>query len=280
MTDLFNRNFVLNVGGLEIRSRVEEGKSRPTLKVTFRIERSLEKNLNSAEVAIYNLNEESRAILQQADELPTSIQAGYIDNISEIFLGDLEYGNTVRTGTDWVTSIQSRDGATKSKNRVSESFKRIKIGDVLRQLVDRSGLALGNAAEKALAGPQRGNATEFIKGIVVKGLAFDEIDRVARQMGLRFSVQNGEAQFLTPLETLSGKAILLSEGTGMIGSPEPGEKGLVSARSLLQPELIPGLRVQIKAAQINGLFRVEKSVFLGDTWGTDWYTDIEAKPIT
>jgi hypothetical protein len=280
VTDLLNRDFVLNVGGLEIRSRTQEGTTRPTLKVTFRIERSLEKNLNTAEVTIFNLNKESRATLQDADELPTSIQAGYIENISEIFLGDLEYGNTVRVGTDWVTSIQSRDGANKSLNRVSEAFKRIKIGDVLRQLVEKSGLALGNAAEKALAGPQRGNATEFIKGVVVKGLAFDEIDRIARQMGLRFSVQNGEAQFLTPLETLSGKAILLSEGTGMIGSPEPGEKGLVSARSLLQPELIPGLRVQIQAQQINGLFRVEKAIFIGDTWGTDWYTDIEAKPIT
>lgn len=280
MTDLFNRDFILNVGGLEIRSRSKEGQTRPTLKVTFRIELSLEKDPNTAEISIYNLNKDSRSFLQQAETLPTSVQAGYIDNTSQIFAGDLEYGRTVRMGVDWVTSVQSRDGGVSVQTRISESFKKIQIGEVLKQLVTKMGVQLGNAAEKALAGPQRGDATEFIKGIVTQGLAIDEIDRIARQMGLRFSIQAGEARFLTPQETLSGKAIVLSEETGLIGSPEPGENGAVNAKTLLQPQLLPGLRVQITSAEINGFFRVERAIFTGDSWGTDWYTDVEVKPLT
>ncbi len=279
MTRLLNRDFLLNIGGLEIRARTEEGQSRPTLRATFRVELSLEKSLNSAEVALYNLNKDSRAFLQKSDLLATSIQAGYIENISQIFIGDLEYSNTARAGVDWVTSLQSRDGAVISQSTISESFKRIQIGEVLRQLVERIGLDLGNTLEKAAAGPQRGSATEFIKGIVAHGVAVDEIDRVARQMGLRFSIQAGEARFLAPTETLSTKAVLLRADSGLIGSPEPGEKGIVKARSLLQPGLAPGLRVQLDSLDIDGFFRIEKAVYLGDTWGADWYTDLELKPV-
>lgn len=284
MTELLNRDFTLNAGGLEIRSKTPQGKIRPTLKVTFRVELTLSRDLNSAEVSIYNLSKTSRGFLSAGGlgagaSVPTSISAGYVDNISQIFLGDLEYGRSFRNGADWITTLQSQDGAVASTSRISESFKKIKIGEVLRQLTERLGTNLGNAAEKALAGPQRGNVTEYIKGVVLHGNVIDEVDRIARQMGLRFSIQAGEARFLTPTETLSGKAILVTEDTGLVGSPEPGEDGIVSARMLLQPQILPGLRVKIQSAEIDGFFRVERAVYAGDTWGQDWYTDIEAKPL-
>jgi len=31
---------------------------------------------------------------------------------------------------------------------------------------------------------------------------------------------------------------------------------------------------------MNGFFRVEKVVHSGDTWGSDWYSELEAKPIS
>lgn len=278
---------MLNAGGLTIQSRSEDGVTRPTLKVVFRIELSVQKSANSAEVSITNLNKDSRSFLEQATgatgatatPVTTSIEAGYVGGRSRIFLGDLDWGSTVRSGTDWVTSLQSRDGAIASQERVAQSFSNIKIGDLLKKLVESTSLDVGNVADAIKGGPKRGSATEFINGIVANGIAIDEIDRIARQFGLRFSIQGNEANFITPTEAFGGRAIVLSETTGLIGSPEPGEKGVVNSRTLLQPELLPGQAVEYQADQVKGNYRVERVVFVGDTWGTDWYCELETKPI-
>lgn len=277
---LFNRDFLLNVGGLEIRSRSPDGRTRPTLRVTFRIERSLSKSLNTADLAIYNLKPDSRTFLQIIDQdasLPTFIQAGYIDSVSELFSGNLRFGGSVRVGTDWITTVQSQDGAAVAANRISLSFKKIKLGEVLRRLATELGAGLGNISKKALEGAKRGETTEFLKGVVLQGNTYDELDRIAQKMGFQISIQSDQSIALEPTETL-GPLVQLAEGKGLIGSPEPGEKGIVSARSLIQPNLLPGHPLALAAESIEGFFRIERVVFTGDTWGDDWYADLELKP--
>ena len=98
-------------------------------------------------------------------------------------------------------------------------------------------------------------------------------------MGLTWSIQDCQMLFLGPTQYVGTDPVLLEPGTGLVGSPEAGEKGVVAARSLLQPDLLPGQRVQIKSAQVDGFFRIEKTVFSGDTRGGEWYADLECKPL-
>jgi hypothetical protein len=98
-------------------------------------------------------------------------------------------------------------------------------------------------------------------------------------MGYSWSIQDKEIQILGPLDTVGGKVITLEVGTGLIGSPQVGEKGIVKVRSLLQTDLLPGRGVKILSRLIDGFFRIEKSTFEGDTWGQAWYVDLECKPI-
>jgi hypothetical protein len=278
--ELYERDVVLNAGGIQIASRQPGGFSRPTLRFTFKIERHLGKDPNTADISIWNLNRDTRALLQELN-LQTVLEAGYIGSRSTIFTGQLAYGAPGRDGTDWVSNLQSADGGKQiAQSRVSLSFgPGVGIGTVLQRLASELGLGLGNVAAAAATGSLRGAVTEYINGIALNGKTYDQLEKVARQMGLGLSIQDGQIQLLAPGETLRGDAVLLTRSTGLIGSPELGEKGRVTARSLLQPDLIPGRRVRIESERVTGFYKVSRAVFLGDTWGQDWYTDIEAKPL-
>ena len=107
-----------------------------------------------------------------------------------------------------------------------------------------------------------------------------ELDRLCKTLGYDWSIQDGQLQLLGARDTIEpGDAIVLNPASGMIGTPEPGENGIVEVRSLLIPQLSPGRRVKLEAAAIQGNYRVEKVVYQGDTRGQDWYADLELKPV-
>ncbi len=288
---LIDREIILNLGGLRIASRDEAtGERKPLLRVQFRVERNLQKEPNSAEVSIFNLAKSSRAAVQEKG-IATEIEAGYFGSTSLIFKGDLDYGSTSRAPPDWITTLQSTDGGIKYRSsRVNLSFDAgTAVGDVLKLAAETLGLGLGNVRTEVDKGLPRNTAIEYVKGLVLSGQASNQFNKIVRRAGFEWSIQDGQIQLTRPGQVLDpNEAIVLSRGTGLLGSPEQGEKGLIRARSLLQPELLPGKRVQIRAGavdeagtpEIDGFFRIEKTVFSGDTWGNDWFSEIEARPIT
>ena len=281
MGRLFGREVVLNVAGTRIASRtLQQNEVKTVLRVGFSVVRDLKKNPNTVDVTIYNLRKDTRTRLQTKN-LPTRLEAGYIDNVSQIFSGDLQYGNSLRNGPDWITTLQSGDGNRQYKSaRINTSFKGpISPGQVLRRVGQALGLNLGNLTEKADKGSLRASLKQF-GDIVLSGKAEQELTKITKSMGYSWSIQDGQLQLLEPNETIkTADPVLLTNGTGLVGSPEAGEDGVVSARSLLQPDLLPGRRVRIQSREIDGFFRVEKVTFSGDTWARDWYSDIEAKPL-
>lgn len=287
---LFDRDLVLNVGGLRIASRLSDQTRKQLglqadevatiLRVTFKVTRSGKKEPNKAEVTLYNLKEDNRTALQEKNQA-TSLEAGYRDNISQIFSGDLEFAQNKHDGKDWITKLQSGDSSTAYKaSRINTSLKGpAKIGDVLRTAAQAMGIGVGNLEETITNGSLRGDLVEFVNGIVLSGKAELNVDKIAKSMGLTWSMQDGNMLFLGPTQFVGDRAVLLSPGSGLVGSPEAGEDGVLSVRALLQPDLLPGQRVQIKTKQVDGYFRIEKTVFTGDTRGKDWYADMECKPL-
>lgn len=282
---LYGRNVAVNIGGLLIATTsAKTGELKDSLRIKFKVVRSSKKEPNTADIDIYNLRKDNRVALQEKN-LAVSIEAGYTENTSQIFLGDLEHSETVLDGRDWITTIQAADAGQAFKSaRINVSLTGpAPIGDVLQTAADALGIDLGNVADKVSAGSLRGALTEFTNGIVLSGKAEKQLDKVVKSMGYSWSIQDGALQLLGPDETVGDQAFLLQSGTGLVGVPEAGEDGLVKARSLLQPEILPGKKVQIEsigAESINGLYRVEKTTFVGDTWGSDWFVDIEGKPVS
>lgn len=279
MGRLFNRSFELNLGGTRVASETVDGQPNRLLKCTFKIERDLGTSPNTAEIAVWNLAEATRAKVSD-DSLETTLEAGYSGNTSVIFRGKLEAGVSVRDGVDWVTTFQSTDGGKELRQaRVNVSFKKVSIRGAFERVAESLGLGLGNAIEKIQEGNIRGALDEFANGLVLSGPARKEVERLATTLGYSWSVQNGQLQLLGPTDAIEpGDAIVLNKDTGMIGSPESGDKGIVEVRSLLIPQLEPGRVVVLESAALDGAYRVEKTTYQGDTRGNDWYADLELKP--
>lgn len=277
--DLWNRSFVLNLGGTRVASETVDGARNELLRVVFKVEASLAKAVNTADISVYNLAETTRAKVATKG-LATTLEVGYSGRSFQIFGGKLEAGKSRREGVDWVTSFQSTDGAQQLRAaRVNLSFKRVSAVEAFGRVADTLGLGLGNAVQKMREGNIRGALEQFENGIVLSGSSQRELDRLARTFGYNWSVQNGQLQLLGPLDAIEpGDAIVLNSNSGMIGSPESGEKGIVEVRSLLIPQLTPGRVVELQARQIKGNFRVEKVTYQGDTRGKEWYADLELKP--
>jgi len=282
MTSLFNREITLNVGGTLIRSRFDEqNRVLPTLKVGFKIEKTLKREPNKAEITITNLKESNRTKIQEKD-VPTILLAGYVGATHQIFAGNIEFGQNRLLGRDWISKLQTKDGGKAFRTaRINRSFKKpAKATDILRVVGESLGIDLGNLLEKVSSGSIRETLSEWGNGMVLSGKSEQQFDKIARSMGFTWSIQDGALLLLGPNETIGPKAVVLSSGTGMIGAPEPGEKGFVKVKSLIQPDIIPGRQIQVISKTVNGFFRIEKATYTGDTWGSDWSVDIEGKPVT
>jgi hypothetical protein len=283
MPVLFDREFVINASGIRVASRFkDQTRNEEILKVSFRVERSLQKDPSRAKISIYNLNPDNRALFQTKNT-PIEVESGYKDNVSQIFGGTIDFATNTLDGTDWITSIDAGDGTREFKEaRISSSFKgKVSIERAIRAAADALGYKPGNLDEKLRAGPLRSKATEFSKGVSLKGKAEQVLDKYIKAYGYQWSVQDGSFLLLGPKEVLGQRVIVLRPDTGLIGAPEAGEDGFINFRSLLQPELLPARQVRVESFQddVNGDFRIERVVFTGDTWGNDWYADVEASPL-
>jgi hypothetical protein len=248
------------------------------LTVSFDVTKSLAaKTPNTAEIRIWNLNPPHRKKLQELDRVYVSLEAGYEEGTTLVFRGDLRGVTHAREGANWITTVTSDTGRVARKKRILKSFApQSTVTDVLNAAASKMGLKLGNTSLKTIAAKIHGTgAANFFNGYALAGAVVDEVDRLARSVGLEWSVQDDELQFLDKGQPLQLEGVLLTPSTGLIGSPEPGNKGLLEARCLLMPGIDPGRRVQIASHHVNGVYRIETTKSHGGTAEKEWYIDMQ-----
>ena len=281
MTQLFDRRCVVLVGKPPPDNYVliiPDALKIDGMRTTFKVTKDDKPEPNQVEISIFNLSAASRA---KCDEkgVRVVLQAGYGDDVAQIASADVRTVNHLKQGVDWVTKIEAGDGERAIEHaRVSGSFR---PGTAVKDIVGKTIQALqmdpGNAQQKAqqLAG-------EFSSGYVQHAKASTELSRLLEPAGWSWSVQDGRIELLGPGEVLGELAPLFSPSTGLVGVPEmgsPGAKGehpVLKCRSLLQPRLRPGQRFKLESASRSGTFVAKKVTHSGDTFGNDWYTDVEA----
>lgn len=269
MSLLFDRYVAANVGGLLIKD----------LRMSFRAEHTLSSDPNTLTLTITNLSATNRNQMGE-DELRLSLEVGYNGTSEIVFIGDVDRVRHVWEGPDTHTLIECGDGsaglrkasiavALKEGTKVLDAIK--KVGK--QMLVDMGGLDDLRDSDFARS------IDQYANGHSLFGRSKDIMDDLSRTAGLEWRVQDGVLEVNKRNTPIGDTAVLLAPETGLIGSPEPGEKGKVSVRSLIQPGLKPARKVKIQSEHLEGFYRITKSIYSGDTHGTDWYIDLEVSPL-
>lgn len=251
------------------------------LRVAFDIEKNLGKEPNTCTVRVYNLSERTRGELQDKP-LHVRLSAGYEDQVEQLFEGDLFWSASKKESADWETTLQLADGERSFKHaRVSRSYRSgVDARTAITEVAKSMGLKarFSAAAELALR-------RQFAGGVVLEGACRTEMSRLLAPYGIDWSIQDGDLLLLKPTEHRSELPVVISQGTGMIGSPEfgapekKGDKPLLTVSTLLNARVVPGGRVEVGSRNVNGIFRVERVTHSGDNFGEDWTTTAEAKSI-
>lgn len=307
MTVQFRRAFVAEFGDVKIAALAGER----TLRVRFSVERDKLPWPNNAELAVYNLSENTRAKLTQGGSVVGRIQAGYEGDVKQIFFGLLDIIEHEKEGPTWITRMSASDCGEKIKQaKVNTTFaKGTTVSAVIRTILKPLGLGEGNLS--SFAGDPELTRTLPHGGALV-GNAVEELAYFLRAANLEFSIQDGKLQF-----TKIGRGIpnttgpLIAPTTGMVGSaklvretvteltrkkrnPKSAFQGntietafgetvdlitTVECKCLLNPELVPGVPFKVQSATTHGEFVACATRHTGDTDDLDWYTEAKGIPL-
>jgi hypothetical protein len=268
MPNLFGRTYSLEVDTLKFSDR----------RVKFEVEKTLAPNPNTAQISIFNLSETDRKKLTLAKYPVVRLAAGYAKTSpTQIFYGQLIHVEHNVVGEDMITTLTTGDGAVAYRTaRVEASFgPKTKIDSVLKTLIKALGLRPGNS-QKALAELAMGKfANIYLQGTVVSGPVAHQITQLTRSAGLSWSIQDGAVQILDLNPLMKKFAIVLDPTSGLVGSPAISNKGVVSGKCLIVPDMIPGRQILLRSKFLTGQFQLDKVTYEGDNYGDAWYCTFE-----
>lgn len=252
------------------------------LRVAFQIEKTLRRTPNKCRIQVTNLASQTRAEFKKKP-LYARLEVGYDGQLERIFAGDVHHAPSTREGADWTTQIEVLDGLRALRfGRISKSLKSGATAlNAVRVTAKELGLTLRlSSAVQAELGAQ------FSSGVSMQGSAADVMSRLLEPYGVNWSIQDGRLQVLLDSEVNSTTTeVLISQDTGMIGSPEygdPPERGkppTLKVKVLIYPSIQPGGAIRIDAREVKGRFKVLAVSHHGDTHGADWETEIECRPL-
>lgn len=244
------------------------------LDMSFNVFATSASDPNDGECTIYNLSETTRNRITEGSKV--EVYAGYDGNYKLISMGDIEIVNSRKPGTDWATTIEWGDG---SRAYIDVNFTRsykegVKVGDILDDLTSSLGLAV-NSVSRTMPDVLNG-------GLSVNGKTKDILNKMTKDYGLEWSIQDEEVRVLKQGEPIDENAIVISQETGLLEFPQITEKG-VNFICQLNPDLRPRKIVNIKSIgstkvlgtdplaklqdKANGLQLIESVRFSGDNFG-------------
>lgn len=265
-------------------------------RITFDITKNASSDylsFNTAEIEIYNMTSETRALISQ-EGLRIRLDAGYEDLHKVIFEGVVNNVTVVKENVDIITTLFCSSDMTALSNDVSETLNGINITDYLSNLCKKNGIKLEmKKIDKSI--------TEYS----VDGSVSQTIARICSLFGLTYSIDDGMIRIISKDvksdDVKDNEAILVTPTTGMLGNPDITEEGC-NVKTLLdcrhhvngyykleapfasynlnnltvRPEAVLGGELNaiafIDSRTYNGIYMVLSMQIKGDTRGNAWYT--------
>lgn len=284
--------------GQLVVSKGAQGLDLSKLRFRFEVRAADNETPNTLVVRVYNVSDATRnSIIAEFDTV--TLTAGLVNGPQgNIFQGDIKQFRFGRErNVDSYLEIRAGDG-DKAYNQtlVNKTFPAgTTDAQTLSALAAEMGLPVAKTAEGYLT-----TGGILPRGKTLFGMARLHMRDLAQKNKCRWSIQNGVVTLVPNTGYLPGQAVEINSATGMIGTPEQTDNGIM-VRCLLNPLIKIGQAVKINNADINqaslrsnfgfpsytsqyypatvandGLYRVLVAEHVGDTRGTggDWYTEL------
>jgi len=278
------------VVSLTIDDQLYSNNSGNGYRISFEIKRKFNKFPDPATITVYNINAFTRENFTLGAQV--ILAAGWDGSSEILYTGTLVDVRPMRDGPNWAISIISADGDAAFQRSVNQSFaKGVALSVVVGKLASAMGLALPTSAQVLLKDKVTTGA------LVHSGPAQMSLQTLLDPFDLHYSMQDGALLILEGNEPTAETAVLLSESTGLIGSPEriaskkKQVKGQSKAKAVtyatrvkikatLQASIKPGRKLQLQSEILQGLYRIDEVVYKGDTHSADWYAEAICRAVT
>jgi len=257
----FNRNYKLTVQSIE-GDFVTIGLP---FTIEFDIQRTILSSVNVASIRVMNLNPNTRNKIRKDKQnfdvnRRVNLKAGYGDNLSTIFDGNLFQGWSTRPNSTVSTQLECMDAGYASSNAnmafsaQKGTTKRSVMAKMIEEMapygVSKGTIGVGGSFQDVLT---RGNT--------FSGATFEALKEYRNDEG-GFFVDNGVANVLNLDETIETEVPLINADTGLLGTPILHETFL-SFDILFSPELLIGQQIQL-TSKLNPAFNsIYKILSLG-----------------
>lgn len=235
------------------------------LRISFDIDKTINEKPNPATIRVWNLNRSHlNQILSGAFD-KVSLSVGY-QTLTQIYSGDITKASVQRHDLDFILTLECADGfRAYTQARITRTLK---SGSNDEQILTELSKTLPNVN---LGTVEVTNKRKLPRGKVMNGDTRELLNRLARNSGADWSIQDGELVFLPKNKVLKAEAILISQETGMVNAPEHTDDGL-ELQCLLNPQLAIGGLVEVKSIldYFNGQYKVVKLLHSGDAMEGDW----------
>ncbi len=248
------------------------------LRIRAQVEKHTDKEPNTCKIVITNCNERARTFLKQKP-LIVLLQAGYNNQLNYLFRGDARTVFSEFTGATIETHLELADGDRAFRYaQINKTYrKHTSVITAVRDAAQTLGLRLDASIQASTA-----LQTQFAAGRTLSGATRKELSELLTPFGYKWSIQDGTLTILRDSETRGAEAILVSEDTGMVGSPtfttpdKPGKPVLVKVKTKLETRVAPGTRFAIRSRDIHtAAFRAEKITHDIDTREGPFDTTLE-----
>lgn len=239
----------------------------PPLRIAFEAKKTIISDVNELKLQVYNLEPNKRNKLikdksqQNGEEkyLQVILQVGY-DDLVDVFIGNVYEAGSTKKGTDFITTLVCKDGGFDFRN----SFTSKTIAPSL-SIVDELLKDMPNTNKGKITTPQPRARPKVMVGatadLIGESLNDDE----------SFFIDNEQLNIIKEDELLPGVAVVVSEDTGLLNTPQKLET-FVIVETLMNPAIKCGGQVLLisSVTELNELYRVDTIEFKGDYRGNDW----------
>ena len=239
---------------------------KPTINAT--IKKTNKKEPNTANISIDNLSENIRNRISSKEFNLVKLHVGwYGEELRTIFVGSIDKHDHIREAESATTTTVLECGDGSIQYSESYSKKTLQKGMTDNQIVQEIIKDMPEITKGAMEFPKD---RVLPRGKTLMGSSRDELTRIADRNGCDWSIQDGQLVFVPKNKVLPDLyGYLLSQDSGMVGSPQKQGDGGLSVRTFLNTSIYVNSLVRVKSMinDYNGDYKVTDIEFKLSTVG-------------